>query len=113
MNVQYTKLGMKERIAYALLTEEQILEQVLSQKDSMISSYAQAGIDVSAMEMVKVTFLGEERSALHTTATIENVSYYILQVFDYNLGQYSVVTTFGSYIEDNTRSMLELFYPVA
>ena len=112
VNVQYTKLGMQERIAYAMLTEEQILEQVLAQKDMMIASYTQAGIEVSGMEMVKVTFLGQERFALRTSATIEEVPYFILQVFNYNLGQYSVVTTFGSYIEDNTLSLLDLFYPI-
>ena len=112
MNVQYTKVGMQERIAYAVMSEQQILEQVLSQKDMMIDAYTQAGIDVDSMEMVEITFLGQTRHAIHTSAKIEEVPYYILQVFDYNLGQYTVVTTFGSYIEDNTASMLELFYPV-
>lgn len=112
MNVQYTKMGMQERIAYAMLTEEQILQEVLGQKDLMIDAYAQAGIEVSDMQMVEVTFLGQTRHAIHTTAAIQGVAYYTLQVFDNHLGQYSVVTTFGSYVQDNTESMLELFYPL-
>ena len=113
MNVQYTKLGMQERLAYAMVSEEEILQQVLNQKDTMTAAYAQAGIEVFAMEMVDVTFLGQPRHAIHTTAQIQGVDYFILQIFDHHLGQYSVVTTFGSYVEDKTESMLDLFYPLA
>lgn len=113
MNVQYTKLNMQERIAYAMLTEEQILQEVLGQKDMMVAAYEQAGITVYDMELVEVTFLGQSRMAIHTTAEIQGVAYFILQIFDHHLGQYSVVTTFGSYVEDKTESMLELFYPLS
>lgn len=113
MNVQYTKLGMQERLAYAMVSEEEILQQVLNQKDTMISAYAQAGIEVFSMEMVSVTFLGQPRHAIHTTAQIQGMDYFILQIFDHHLGQYSVVTTFGSYLEDKTEAMLDLFYPLA
>lgn len=112
MNVLYTKLGVQERLAYAVLSEREILEQVLEQKDMLISSYAQAGIVVSDMEMVTVTFLGQERSAILTTASVQEIPYYILQLYNYDLGQYGVVTTFSSFLEDNTHSMLELFYAI-
>lgn len=110
MNVLYTKLGVQERLAYVVLSEKDILEQVLGQKDVLISSYAQAGIEVSDMELTTVTFLGQERSAIRTTATVQGVPYYLLQLYDYHLGQYGVVTTFASFVEDNTESMLDLFY---
>lgn len=112
MNVLYTKLSVQERLAYALLSEREILEQVLEQKDMLISSYAQAGIEVSDMEIVTVSFLGQERSAVLTTATVQGVPYYILQLYHYDLGQYGVVVTFSSFLEDNTRSMLDLFYSI-
>lgn len=110
MNVLYTKLALQERIAYAVLSEEEIIDQMLEQKDVIVQSYAQAGIDVSKMEKVTVTFLGQERYAVHTTAAVQGVPYFVLQIYDYHLGQYGVVTTLGSYVEDNTESLLELFY---
>lgn len=113
INVLYTKLGLQERLAYAILSEKEILEQVLSQKDLLIESYTAAGIMVSDMELVTVNFLGQERYAIHTTATMQDVPYFILQVYDYHLGSYGVVTTFASFIEDNTASLPELFYPLA
>ena len=113
VNVVYTKLGLQERLAYALLSEKDILEQVLSQQELLIESYTAAGILVSDMELVTVDFLGEERYAIHTTATMQDVPYFILQVYDYHLGSYGVVTTFASFIEDNTASLPELFYPLA
>ena len=105
-------LYQQQKAKTYVLTEEQILQAVLGQKDLMIDAYAQAGIEVSDMQMVEITFLGQTRHAIHTTAAIQGVAYYTLQVFDNHLGQYSVVTTFGSYVQDNTESMLELFYPL-
>ncbi len=112
INVLYTKLGMQERLAYAMLSDQDILEQVLSQKDMLISSYEQAGILVSDMEIVEVTFLGENRQAMYTTSTMNGIPYYVLQIYDYHLGQYGVVTTFASFVEDKTEGLLELFYAV-
>lgn len=113
VNVVYTQLGLQERLAYAVLSEKEILEQVLSQQDMLIESYAAAGIYVSDMELVTVTFLGQERYAIHTTATMQDVPYFILQVYDYHLGSYGVVTTFASFIEDNTAALPVLFYSLA
>lgn len=113
VNVVYTKLGLQERLAYALLDEKSILEQVLSQQDLLTESYAAAGILVSDMELVTIDFLGQERYAIHTTATMQDVPYFILQVYDYHLGSYGVVTTFASFIEDNTAYLPALFYPLA
>lgn len=112
INVLYTKLGMQERLSYAVLTEKQILEAVLSQQDMLMDAYSQAGIEVSAMELVTLSFLGQERYAIHTTATMQGIPYYTLQVYDYHLGAYGVVTTFASYVEDNTASLPELFYSI-
>lgn len=112
MNVLYQKLSMQERIAYAALDEEAILDATLAQSDMLIEAYTQAGIEVESIEKVTVTFLGEERLALKTVAQTQGVGYYILQLFDFHLGQYSVTTTFSSYVEDKTESMLELFYKV-
>ena len=113
VNVVYTKLGLQERLAYALLDEKAILEQVLSQQDLLTESYAAAGIMVSDMELVTIDFLGQERYAIHTTAAMQDVPYFILQIYDYHLGSYGVVTTFASFIEDNTASLPVLFYPLA
>lgn len=113
INVLYQKLSVQERIAYALLSEEEVIDGILEQVDAMAEAYAQAGINVVSMEKVSVTFLGEPRFALKTTATVQDVDYYILQLYDFTRGEYSVTTTFSSYLEDKTESLLELFYKVA
>ena len=112
INVLYTKLGLEERLAYMVLSEEAIVDGVLTQKDALIAGYAQAGIDVSSMEKTQVTFLGETHYAVHTQAATQGVPYYILQVFDYTLGQYGVTLTLSSYVEDITQELLNLFYSV-
>lgn len=110
MNVLYSKVDMQSRIAYALMTEETLIDAMLEQKDMMIESYAQAGFEVLSIEKVTVTFAGEQRNAVRTSTMIEDVPYYTLQLFDYNLGEYSVTLTLSSYLEDNTDSLLELWY---
>lgn len=111
VNVQYTKLDLQSRLAYQLLSDEEILDAVLESKDTLISTYAQAGINVSTLEKAQVTFLGEECWAMKTTAETQGVPYYILQVFNYRAGSYGVVLTCSSYVEDQTQTVLDLFYP--
>ena len=112
MNLLFQKLDMTQRIAYAVMDEKAVLDATMEQKDVMIQAYANGGITVESMEIIKVTFLGEEHYALKTIAQTEGVPYYCLQVFDFWLGQYSMTLTFASFIEDNTESLLDLFYVV-
>lgn len=112
MNVLYQKVSLQERLAYAVMDDEAIIDATLSQYDTMVQAYANGGIMVESMDKKTVTFLGEERLALYTVSTFQDVPYYILQIYDYDLGAYAIVTTFASYWEDNTESMLELFYKV-
>lgn len=112
MNVLYQKVSLQERLAYAVMDDADIIDVTLAQYDTLVQAYANGGIIVESMDKKTVTFLGEERVALYTVSTIQDIPYYILQIYDYNLGEYAIVTTFASYLEDNTESMLELFYTV-
>jgi len=109
MNVLYQKLSVQERLAYALLSEEQVIDATLDQSDMMIEAYTQAGISVTSMEKVTVQFAGRERFAIHTSATVQGIPYYMLQFFDFNLGDYAVTTTLASYMDDNTGNLAALF----
>lgn len=112
INVLYTQISMAERLLYTSMSNEDIIDATLDQMDALISSYAQAGIMVSTMEKVTVSFLGEQRVAMKTVATLADMDYYILQIMDYKLGGYGVTLTLSSFVEDKTESMLELFYAV-
>ena len=113
MNILFQKLTLKERLAYMVMTEEELVDQVLGQKDAMIDAYAAAGIQVKSMEKVSVTFLGEPHFALLTMAETNEVPHFILQLFDYHKGEYSVTLTLTSFMEDHTKTMLKLFYPLS
>lgn len=112
INVLYTKLSMQERLLYAAMSHEDALDTVMAQKDTLVAAYEQAGYTVESMEIVTVTFLGEEYPALYSVMTIEGVSYYTLQLMNYKVGQYGVTLTLASFLEDNTGKLLELFYAV-
>lgn len=112
VNVVYTKLGIQERLAFALLSEEETIDATLAQADALITAYEQAGMENVTIEKVTVTFLGEEHTALKTSATVQGVACYILQIQDYHAGAYGVTLTATSYVEDNTQAILDLFYAV-
>ncbi len=113
MNVLYTKIGVKERLAYSLLSEDDIIDMTLEgQKDMLVEAYEQAGISVKTVEKVEVTFLGETHKALYTEGEVSGIEVYMLQVIDYTRGQYGVTLTVSSYIEDRTQEILDLFYKV-
>lgn len=109
VNILFSKTDMQTRLM-CTADPELLLDQTLDQKDVLAESYAQAGILVSDMEKVTVTFLGAEQSALLTTAEVEEIPTYILQLFDYSLGQYGMTMTVYSYLENNTQDVLDLFY---
>lgn len=112
VNVLYQKLSLQERIAYAALTEEQIVDVTLEQAAMLEEAYAQAGMTLLSMEKVSVEFMGETHFAIRSELTFQDVPYYVLQLFDFHLGEYAVTTTLASYVEDNTDSLLGLFYPL-
>ena len=113
MNVLYQQITPQEKLTYSLMGEGEIIDSILQSEDALISSYAQAGIDVAAINKVSVTFLGETHSAVHTSASIQGTNYYILQLFNYKLGgDYAVILTLSTFVEDNTGRLLDLFYPV-
>lgn len=111
-NVLYTKSDMKSRLAYQLMSDEDLVDGVLTQKDALISSYAQAGIEVKTMEKAQVSFLGKEQWAIKTTAQTQGVDCFMVQVFNYKAGAYGITATFTSFIEDNTQTVMDLFYAV-
>jgi hypothetical protein len=111
LNVQYTRLSMAERIAYADMDDDTLLDNMLqNQMDLLISSYTSAGYQVKALEKKNVTFLGEQRVALYTEATTQGTTVYILQIFDYALGQFGATFTFKSFGENKTEEMLPVFF---
>lgn len=112
LSIGYERFNMATRLLYNQMTDEMILDTVLEQEDMLIEGYAQAGIVTESMEKKTVEFLGEERWALHTVASIEGTPYYILQIFAYDIGEWGVTMTFASFIEDNTENLLDLFYKI-
>lgn len=111
VNVLYQKLSVQEQLAYKAVSETAIIENMVSSQAELLKeSYEQAGIIVEELNTKTVTFLGEEKTALYTKAKVEEADYYVLQLFDFDLGDYSVTLTFSSFLEDKTEALLDLFY---
>ncbi len=110
MNIMYQKMSVQERLAFAGMSNDDVVEaMVTSQKDLLIATYAQAGINVHEMYKKTVTFCGEECDVVYMACDVNGVAYYGIQVFDYTLGDYAVTLTVTSFVEDKTEELLALF----
>lgn len=112
MNVVYTKVGFQERLAFLTMSEEEMIDSVMGNYDILVEAYTQAGFENIKIEKVRVTFLGQEHVAVKTSATVQGIDYYILQVADYTRGSYGVTLTVASFVENVTEELLALFYEV-
>ncbi|MBQ9761765.1 MAG: hypothetical protein IJV82_01665 [Oscillospiraceae bacterium] len=112
VNVVMTKLSTAERVHYELLSEEEIIDETLAQKDSMIDAYEQAGITVESMSKKTVTFLGQQRTAIYSVCNIQGIPYYMLQLLDFHLGSYGASITMACFDEADITDLLNLFYAV-
>lgn len=112
INVLYTQLDAQSRLAYLVMSEEDIVDVMLEQSEVLMSTYAQMGMDVEAMEKVEVDFLGEKHFGMRTSGNQSGIPFFMLQLIDYKLGRYGVTTTLCSYVEDKTEDLAALFYKV-
>ena len=113
IGVQYTQLPMAERVLYAMMSEEELIDTVLdTQRETLIQTMESAGYQINKLEKKTVTFLGETRTALYIESQLQGLNVYQVQLMDYNLGKYAVNITFTSILEDKTDDLLALFYKV-
>lgn len=118
INIIYNYVDTRSRLSSVFLSQEDYIDLYLSQKDQLADNFAQSGITLYSMNKVKVSFLGQEHWAAHCEASYTSngvdVPYYLIQLFDTKPGgRYLVTLTLASYMEDNTESLLDLFYPIS
>ena len=111
VNVLYTEMPATERLAYLLLNDDQIIDSVLEQKDLLVDSYAQAGMETQSIEKDSASFLGQDRVVIRTTCRANGLDICIIQVFDYHLGgKYAVTTTFSGLSPEAVENTMAMFY---
>lgn len=112
INVLYQKMDLATRLTYASMTDDQILDALLAQMDTMVEAYTQMGLTNVAITKTTATFLGAEVPALMTTYMMQDVPAYCLQIFNFHLGQYSCTITFTSFLEDRTADLAAMCYAI-
>ena len=108
ISVNYTKLPTIERIIYAFMSEEMIVDTLLSQEDMLTATYKASGIYPKSFEKVEVEIMGKTHYALHMKATAGGDDYYTLQLFFYQKGSYGVSLTLASFDTDSTYELAKL-----
>lgn len=112
-NLVYTELNAAERLSCMMMSEENLVDTNLLNKEAFSEAYAQMGLTVESVEKVTATFLGEERVGMLTTASSNGQTIYMVQFFDYDLGgKYGVTTTFTGFSPESIEELMDLFYTI-
>ncbi|MBQ9989911.1 MAG: hypothetical protein IJP31_03065 [Lachnospiraceae bacterium] len=111
-NIVFVKPSTAEATYLAALNDEEVIDELLKQQDILISTYAMAGIEVLDLSPKKVTFLGEERTALYASCLAAGSDYYMIQIPDYRLGDYGSTITVCAFSESQLEELLSLFKPI-
>lgn len=110
MNIIYEKMDLQQRLMLGSLSSSDIVDSmILYQKDTLVTTYAQAGINVLDMQKKSVEFCGETIDGLYMSCDVSGIPYYTLQIFDYSLGDYAVTLTLASFVEDKTQELATLY----
>lgn len=109
INIVYQKMDLNTQLTYAKLTEDQVIDLMLGQKDVLTSSYESAGMTVISMEKEHITFCGKDRAVLKTVTSMQGITCYMVQLMDCKLGEYMVTTTIVCYQESDLTDTLALF----
>lgn len=109
MNVVMQKLNTAQKNLYKGKTDDQVIDTTLLAKDSMIESYKAMGMSEIVFTKVQVQYLGQTRTVLRTDAQLYGMDYIILQVMDYNLGEYAATLTVACMGEDHCAELLAKF----
>ena len=88
-------------------------EQVLAAMQAELQSGLEAGsMQNVETELRTVSFLGGETKAVHFYALNQGVDYYGLQIY-FSADDRFATLTLGTFGEDKTETLLELFYPLS
>jgi len=112
LQVVFSKMSLENRIAYSMVSEEEVLDAVLAETGMIDELWSQSEATLKSIEKKEVIFLGEPHAALYTTADLYGYPFYSLQIMDHSRGAYRVTVTMSSVMEDRTEEMLGLFYKV-
>lgn len=109
MHVTLSNLTQLEQAAYGQAPDEEVVDIALTGSELHAENYAQAGITVESMVKEKFTFLGEERWTVFTTGNMLGASYYIVQIFEYDLGPCGATITVAGFSQKDVQDTLDLF----
>lgn len=110
VNITLTKLSKSDQRLYKEMTNDEVIDGVLSMQELMAEAFVSSGIEMDKMEKVTVPFLGENRAAVLISAHIGEIEYYCIQLYFYGAQEYGAVLTLCSYVENRTEELLDLFF---
>ncbi len=108
INITYQQLSKEEQEVFGDLSEKECIKEMID-AGGIEYGYEQQGFNVMELCSKQVKFLGKKRTAVYSHLEYFGMEYFVLQIMDFECGEYMPIITFGSYYEDHTEEMLSLF----
>ncbi len=108
----YQKLSPEDIQAYASMNEEEAIDFVIYLMDDPSTLADGLKTVVTKVEKTTVNFLGQEHYAIKYYMKEDDVDVYMVQLIDHSRGSYAVTLSLGTYVEDNTQAVADLFFPL-
>lgn len=112
VNIIFQRQSPLQQLICAATPPDRLVAQLLSRKDTLQEAYRRFGYENISIRADRVCFLGQDRAAIRTQASIGDMQMYTVQIIDCTLGAYDMVLTVTSLLEDCTQELLALFRPL-
>ena len=112
VNILYDRLTTAEQRAERKMSDRDIVDRFLKDRDQMIREMESSGMEVESIDAAEVTWLGETCPAVRTLCESYGIPMCILTVTVHNLGNFDVMITATALTEEEAAEALAMFQPL-
>lgn len=110
IDIMYQYASPEVKAVYDMMTEEQCVDLMLNNSDSLKESYESMGVSVSYLRKETRTFCGEERTVMVMKGELMGEDVYMITLTFFHTTDAMVLINFVSEREDFSQELMDLFW---
>jgi len=110
IDIMYQYVKPEVKAVYDMMTEEQCVDLMLDNSDSLIENYESLGLTVSYIKKETRTFCDEERTVMVMKGELQGEVVYMITLTFFHTTDAMVLMNFVSAGEDNSQELMDLFW---
>ena len=112
VNIVYSEQTDAEKRIFREMTNQDVMDMLLSQRDTLVQSFANSGLQTESIEAVELPFAGEDVPALRILGNVQGIDLCILQISEFTLGNYSAAISITAGDEAQALEVADMFQPL-